>query len=103
MLASGPLCPFPTTQPQVKRYDFRVAGAKKGAKLDLTFRGSQPEGMTGVEYGGFELTVAGRSRSVAVAIHGRTARGRFVGRYSGVAGEDQSRSSNTIRLRRLGA
>ena len=100
-LSSGQRCPFPTTQPQIKRYDFKVTGSERSGGLSLTLRGSRPADTTGVEYGGFELTLVAHPRTVVVPIRGKAGSQRFVVRYSGVAGEDRSESRNTIRLTRV--
>lgn len=98
-LSSGPVCPFPLGQPQIRSYAFTLSGASKGNTFLLRFGGFSKRGLGTIDYGGFALTVADKP-SVVFAVHvaGRRAHGSRILRYFGPYGEDDSIASNSLQL-----
>jgi hypothetical protein len=99
-LKAGPDCPpgFPTTQPQILGYGFRVAGRVTGDALRLRLWDFSPtRGAT--EYGGFHLTIAAEAPTIEIPLsRPDEASAREILSYEGPDGQDASRSRNVIRM-----
>jgi hypothetical protein len=79
-LRRPPRCPFPTSQPQITRYDFRVGGrfsASAGFRLILSnFRATQ-----GIfDYGGFALALGATNSILEIPVAGTRGGGRVTSR-----------------------
>jgi hypothetical protein len=96
-LSSGPTCPFPLGQPQIRKYVFQVSGRQQGNTLLLSLSRFAQKGLGTIDYGGFALTIADRPAVVfRLALSGRTAHGSRTIHYVGPYGEDDSTSTNTM-------
>jgi hypothetical protein len=95
-LTSGPDCPFVTGQPQLRRFDVSVSGARRGERLELSLTASSTG--NGIDYGGFG-TVFASDRTLSAAISGGTASVHHVDRVVPADPTDVSIARNAVRLR----
>jgi len=95
-LTSGPDCPFVTGQPQLRRFDMKVAGSSSGKVLDVHLV-ADPHG-NGIDYGGFDEAFQD-GRTLSVAVSGDTASLHRVVRVVPTDPTDTAIVRSSIRLR----
>jgi len=95
-LTSGPDCPFVTGQPQLHRFDMKVAGSRNGKVLDVHLQ-ADPHG-NGIDYGGFDEAFQD-GRTLSLAVSGNTASLHRVVRVVPADPTDTAIVRNSLRLR----
>jgi hypothetical protein len=99
-LTSGPNCPFVTGQPQLRRFDMKVAGSSNGKVLDVHLV-ADPHG-NGIDYGGFDEAFHG-GRTFSIGASGDTASLHRVVRVVAADPTDTAIARSSIRLRQKGS
>jgi hypothetical protein len=99
-LTSGPNCPFVTGQPQLHRFDMKVAGSSNGKVLDVHLV-ADPHG-NGIDYGGFDEAFQ-NGRTFSIAASGDAASLHRVVRVVPADPTDTAIARSSIRLRQKGS